>query len=163
MSKEAHILIEAARKYIGCDFRHHFDPHNLCDNGKVTVDNCMEHGLGQDRQFDCSGLVAAAIRDVLGITNSELPRYFRHARQFTELEERTPSLEGDIAIFYPANSPNLHMGILVAEKTVLHASGRSKKVEKGEVAGKFRRIGIVPSEKALDAFSLAGNYAKTTD
>jgi len=144
-----HEVVAAARAHKGKPFRHHFKPENLCDNGRKTVDSCMERGMDDDG-FDCSGLVIASLCEVLKINAREWPRELRHVRQLTEYEERTRSKIGDIAIFYFTNSSRLHTGILTNDRTAIHASGISGEVEENKVLGEIARVGIIPAEKLLE-------------
>ena len=143
-------IIIAARTRLESPFLNHFKPDNLCDGGHTTLESCMEKGLGADDCYDCSGIVIASLCEVLKINPAHWPKEYRHAKQLALLEERSSSKAGDIAVFYQEESPSLHLGILVAKKTVIHASGLAKSVTEGEVRGKFSRIGIIPSEKLLD-------------
>lgn len=159
MNRNDSDIIIAARSRLGSPFLNHFKPDNLCDGGHTTLESCMEKGLGADDYYDCSGIVIASLCEVLKISPAHWPKEYRHAKQLALLEERSSSKAGDIAIFYQKESSSLHLGILVAKKTVIHASELAESVAEGKVRGSFSRIGIIPSEKLLDL----GTEARATD
>jgi len=149
MSNEGREMIGVSRLHVGAAFRDHFKPDDLCDTGRLTLDSCMQKGLGQNDEFDCSGLVISAVCTVAGISTEQWPEKFRHARQLATLGERIRSSPGDIAIFQQEHSPIIHLGILVARMTVIHASCSSMSVSESTVLGKFSRIRIIPADKLI--------------
>jgi cell wall-associated NlpC family hydrolase len=146
-------IVSAARSRIGRPFRHHFKPFNLCKDGIITANACMEKGMDNEG-YDCSGLVIASLCDVLGILPEHWPRDYRHVNQLEELAEtKTPDV-GDVLLFLPVSVTDkprrTHIGIFATEHTTIHASGISDYVEEGQVEGMFREVKTIPS------FDLAG-------
>ena len=156
MSNYSSEIIEAARLRVGSVFRHHFKPQDLCENGTITINTCMERGM-DSVGYDCSGLVIASLCEVLNLNPQQWPKEYRHLNHLKELEESTDPNEGDILLFYPEltkYSPRgTHMGIFVAEHCVIHASGLSGFVEEGAVKGVFERVGVIPHSTFLSITS----------
>jgi cell wall-associated NlpC family hydrolase len=148
MSKVSEEIVDAAQTRLGLPFKHHFKPENLCEFGQITINSCMDKGMDDDG-YDCSGLVIASICDVIGIEASNWPADYRHLHQLKSLEEE--NLEpnsGDVLLFYQ-KPPRTHMGIFITRKTVIHASGISRLVEKGTVEGDIERVGVIPVKRLL--------------
>ncbi len=144
-------VVAAGEAYLGSKFRNHFKPEDLCRHGTITLDSCMERGLGQNGEFDCSGLVIASISRALGAKTHEWPKEYRHSLQLaTLIEDWYPSDVGDVAAFYLKGYPGVHLGILAAKMTVIHASGRTQNVEKGAVKGEIYKTRIIPLDKLLE-------------
>lgn len=144
-------IVDAGRQYIGARFRDHFDPTDPCNRGTVTSDICMERGLGEDGGFDCSGLVIASICTALNMQPRQWPQEYRHARQLSILQEDSyESKKGDVALFYLDGLRSIHLGILAANLTVIHASERTGYVEEGTVRGDISKIRVIPQDKLLE-------------
>jgi cell wall-associated NlpC family hydrolase len=107
----------------------------------------MERGLN-DAGYDCSGLIVASMCDVMGISTSEWPVNLRHSLQLEPYVEERTAEPGDILLFYNDKPSRIHLGIFVADKCVVHASGVSEKVEQGTVTG------VVSAIKTLSALAL---------
>lgn len=126
MSSLGQRLVAAARSRLGQPFRHHYKPDN-CLNGTVTVDSCMERGLGP-QYYDCSGLVIASLCQIIGISVDKWPRNYRHQGQMEdELTSFTHEpVPGHVVLLRGVGRNGLattHMGILAARCKIIHASG----------------------------------------
>ena len=128
MSEFAYKLIDAARSQIGASFRPHFKPENLCLDGTVTVDSCMERGVSP-QGYDCSGLVIASMCRILQIQPSEWPRTLRHAVQLQKHAVLKRFEPGDVQFYY-YKSGGVHSGIsTTSPDTCVYASGRTGLVQ----------------------------------
>jgi len=114
------------------DFRAHLSPKNLCAYTKPERKSVLENGmryLGSPYLWggkslwgiDCSGLTQMVFK------LSELPSLKRDAWQQADQgkaiswSEKQP---GDLAFFTNAKGKVIHVGILLEEGKILHASGR---------------------------------------
>lgn len=152
MDKMGNELIKAARYELGRPFRHHFKPENLCDDGRITIDQCMERGMDGEG-YDCMGLVIASICNVLGVSAHDWPREYRHSLQMHVLAtDKLPDF-GDVLLIESKSKGGYqlvtHMGLYIEYGRVLHANGKTKVVDESEVAG------IVTDIKAVDMKALA--------
>lgn len=141
MSELGREVVESARSRIEMPFRHHFKPINLCENGRLTVDECMERGM-DPQGYDCSGLAIASLCEVLGISTAGWPREFRHTQQLAELATDEESRPGDFRLYYSAGN-RIHLGVATSAQEVVHASGLTKVVEEGIVtdpSGSFEAV-----------------------
>jgi len=140
-------VIQAGRGHLGITFRHHFRPINPCQSGEITVPHCMQ--IGMDRHgFDCSGLVVASLCQVLGMQPAAWPMEHRHVRQLQQLTTTDDPEPGDALVYWPRwpTERAQHIGIFVAKKQVIHASGIDGQVEEGPVENDedFGKIEVIP-------------------
>lgn len=146
MSKLSKELVAASREELGKPFQHHYKPLNLCEGGRITVDECMEKGLGTEG-YDCSGFVIASFCSVLGIRKDDWPRDYRHSYQLTPFGEDQEPQYGDVLLIDSQAENgyqyNTHMGIHIAPNRVVHANGKTKVVDEGEVMGVITGIKVV--------------------
>jgi cell wall-associated NlpC family hydrolase len=138
-SRYSEAVIEVASGFKGIDFRHHFRPDNICDDGYLTLDSCMERGLDENG-FDCSGLVIASICRAIDLPTSSWDRNFRHLSQLRELQEDIPAHPGDALVFHYYD----HIGIMSSDRSFIHSSGLSKKVEETVLKGAYATYQTIP-------------------
>jgi NlpC/P60 family protein len=123
-----------------------------CEGGRTTVDDCMERGLGV-KGYDCSGLVITSLCRVLGIETEEWPREYRHSYQLKPFGESRDPEFGDILLIDSQADDgyqyNTDMGLHVASRHVIHANGKTRVVDEGEVMGTITGI------KTVDMSALA--------
>lgn len=154
MSEFGSELIRAARHEIGAPFRHHYKPVNACEGGRITADECMERGLDSSG-YDCTGLVITSMCNVLGLKIPEWPQEYRHSYQLKQFgEDKEPDL-GDILLVDSRSGSgyqyNTHMGIRTANQRVVHANGKTKVVDEGEVMGIITGIKVIDMSTLLNA------------
>lgn len=119
-------------------FQSHFLPHDTCQDGLITNDDCMERGL-DERGFDCSGLIIASACDVLGIPVSDWPREYRHIRQLDTVSstEIVPEF-GDITLFRaPEDHTRKHGGIYTGGLYMVHANARGETDTQAVIEGRI--------------------------
>lgn len=147
-------LLRAASTKVGAPFQHHYQPENLCDGGRSTVNECMERGM-DNRGYDCSGLVIRSLCDVLDIKLEDWPRDVRHSFQLRKFEVLDNAYEfepGEILLIESMSGSgyryNTHTGIHSNGEEMIHASGKSKRVERGTP------MGIILGRTAIDIDTL---------
>lgn len=150
-------LFHAASLKIDALFQHHYQPDNLCEGGRSTVGECMERGM-DSQGYDCSGLVISSLCDVLDINPKDWPRGVRHSFQLKQFEFVDKAYEfepGDILLIESMSNLeyryNTHTGIHTGGEEMIHASGRSKRVERGV------SMGIILGRAAVDIDSLVSH------
>lgn len=139
-------VISAATQHVGKDFEHHFKPTDYCHGGRSPIDLCFQRGLGPN-SFDCSGLILASVCEVEGKELSEVPKELRHFIGLYDLVDfESQPREGDIVVgFNIKNRP--HGGLYTATGDIIHASGRTKKVEKDpSILGRAPVLHVIPIE-----------------
>lgn len=126
-------LIDEARTQIGAPFRSHFKPENVCSDGVITPDGCMERGM--DAQgYDCSGLVVASMCRALDMQPRDWPRSLRHAVQLQRYSVAKGFQPGDIQFYY-YESGGIHSGIATTSPDIcVYASGKTRQVQEGFAA-----------------------------
>lgn len=148
--KLRHGLLSAAEAKVGTPFRHHYKP-NMCEGGRITVESCMEYGL-YDSGYDCSGLVIRSLCDVIGMDPKTWPMKFRHSYQLNSFAGSNSVRTGDIALIESQSKDgyryNTHMGIQSEGNLLIHASGKSRLVERSIP------MGIIISMRSLDTIRL---------
>ena len=135
MSELGDAVVQSARSLVGRRFRHHFKPNNICVGGAITTDECMRRGM-DDEGYDCSGLAIVSICSALGLDVNSWPRSLRHAKQLITLAACQDAEPGDIRMYTSANE-RIHLGIVVNDTEVIHASGVTGLVEEGIAADKY--------------------------
>lgn len=137
-------VLESARQKIGEPFRHHFKPTNMCEGGRLTVDNCMERGM-DSTGYDCSGLAIASLCEVLHLELSQWPRDLRHAQQIAELAVDDEPQPGDLRLYYSSKG-RIHIGIATESAEAIHANGLTNVVKESVVvdpSGAFEAVRAV--------------------
>jgi hypothetical protein len=149
MNEFGNRLIDEARTQIGAPFRSHFKPENICLDGIITPDSCMEHGMDA-LGYDCSGLVVASMCRVLDIHPQDWPRNLRHAVQLQRYSVIKDFEPGDIQFYY-YDGGGIHSGIATASPDVcVYASGKTQQVQEG-----FAADGASPiAQRSLAALQL---------
>jgi len=132
MSNIGDRLITEARSHIGQPFRHHFKPENLCLDGTITTDSCMERGM-DPTGYDCSGLVIASMCRVLDMPVHQWPRALRHAGQLQQYANEKDFEPGDVQFYYYEDG-GVHLGISTMPDICVHASGKTRLVEESMAA-----------------------------
>lgn len=139
-------VVAAARGYIGTPYVNHFKPEDHCDGGNLTLTNCMERGMDVTG-FDCSGVVVAALCDVIGLRPKDWPQDYRHLRQMEKLARADEERLGDVVCLEgvkPNGKPWKHMGIVSSELQIVHADAFSSLVTEGQVVGNVRLRLVIP-------------------
>lgn len=77
------VFLTNAHLRMGKPFFEHFKPDD-CQHGVITVDSCMEKGLGPN-SYDCSGLIVASLAQTLKIRARDWPRDLRYSAQMEEI------------------------------------------------------------------------------
>lgn len=150
-------LFLAASLKVDAPFQHHYEPENLCEGGRSTVDECMKRGM-DNRGYDCSGLVIRSLCDVLDIEPQNWPKDVRHSFQLSQFEVIDSAYEfepGEILLIESMSRSgyryNTHTGIHISGEEMIHASGKSKRVERGV------SMGVILGRKAVNIDSLVGH------
>jgi cell wall-associated NlpC family hydrolase len=139
MSELGSQVLDYARGQLEAPFRDH-QAGVTCEGGRITQDNCMERGMDRVEGYDCSGIVVASLREVLGYT--QWPRELRHAAQMINFAREggaakhdTTIEAGDIVCLSSADGRRqTHVGIAIANNLdhILHATTSTSKVSMGE-------------------------------
>lgn len=123
MSELSQRFISSALDLAGRPFKQHYGKFVPCSNGIYTDPTCMERGLDLHGEgYDCTGLVITSICRALRVPVRAWPLAYRHTDQLDALAESREPKIGDVIVFNRHGFRAVHVGILIDDDLMLHAT-----------------------------------------